>query len=141
MQDNLAEYGHTFQTKVISCLIGDKTFLGQVNDLIEPGYFESSANNWIVEKILEYHRKFKSQPTQEVFKSLLVPIEDKLLRTGIVDSLKEAYRLQNSPDLEYVKSEVIEFSRNQKMKIAILESVDLLKNNKFELIKKKLILL
>jgi len=138
MQDNLAEYGHTFQTKVISCLIGDKTFLGQVNDLIEPGYFESSANNWIVEKILEYHRKFKSQPTQEVFKSLLVPIEDKLLRTGIVDSLKEAYRLQNSPDLEYVKSEVIEFSRNQKMKIAILESVDLLKNNKFELIKKKI---
>ena len=138
MQDNLAEYGHTFQTKVISCLISDRTFLGQVNDLIEPGYFESSANNWIVEKIIEYHRKFKSQPTPEVFKSLLVPIEDKLLRIGIVDSLKEAYRLQNSPDLEYVKSEVIEFSRNQKMKIAILESVDLLKNNKFELIKKKI---
>ena len=134
--DNLSEYGHTFQTKVISCLISDRTFLGQVSDLIEPQYFESQSNNWIVEKILDYHRKFKSSPTPEVFKSLLVPIEDKLLRTGIVDGLKESYKLQNSPDLEYVKNEVIEFSKNQRMKQAILTSVDLLKSGKFDQIKK-----
>jgi len=134
--DNLSEYGHTFQTKVISCLISDKTFLGQVSDLLEPAYFESQYNNWIVEKILDYHRKFKSQPTQEVFKSLLVPVEDKLLRTGIVDGIKEAYKLQNSTDLEYVKNEVIEFSKNQRMKQAILTSVDLLKAGKFDAIKK-----
>jgi replicative DNA helicase len=138
MQDTLSEYGHTFQTKVISCLISDKAFLGQVSDLLEPGYFESQYNNWIVEKILDYHRKFKSSPTAEVFKSLLIPVEDKLLRSGIVDNLKESYKLQNSPDLEYVKNEVIEFSKNQRMKSAILESVDLLKNGKFEQIKKKI---
>jgi hypothetical protein len=126
MQDNLSEYGHTFQTKVISCLLNDKQFLGQVSDLLEPAYFESQYNNWIVERVLDYHRKFKSSPTPEVFKSLLIPVEDKLLRTGIVDNLKEAYKLQNSPDLEYVKSEVIEFSKNQRMKQAILTSVDLL---------------
>jgi replicative DNA helicase len=72
-----------------------------------------------------------------VFKSLLVPVEDKLLRTSIVDGLKEAFRLQNSPDLEYVKNETIEFCKNQKMKVAILESVDLLKAGKFDSIKKK----
>jgi replicative DNA helicase len=136
MQDTLSEYGHTFQTKVISCLISDKAFLGQVSDLLEPGYFESQYNNWIVEKILDYHRKFKSSPTAEVFKSLLIPVEDKLLRAGIVDNLKESYKLQNSPDLEYVKNEVIEFSKNQRMKQAILTSVDLLKSGKFDQIKK-----
>ena len=138
MHDNLTEYGHTFQIKVISSLLSDTQFLGQVSDLLEPGYFESQYNNWIVERILEYHRKFKSPPTTEVFKSLLVPVEDKLLHSGIADNLKEAYKLKNSPDLEYVKNEVIEFSKNQRMKCAILESVDLLKNGKFELIKKKI---
>ena len=83
--DNLAEFGHTFQTKVISSLISDRGFLQQVSDLIEPQYFESQANNWVVERILKYYNQYKSYPTQEVFKSEIVPIEDKLLRTGIVD--------------------------------------------------------
>jgi hypothetical protein len=137
MQDNLSEYGHTFQTKVISSLISDRGFLQQTSDLLEPAYFESQANNWLVDKILKYHTEYRNSPTPEVFKSLLVPVEDKLLRTSIVDGLKEALRLQNSPDLEYVKNETIEFCKNQKMKVAILESVDLLKAGKFDAIKKK----
>ena len=48
--DNLAEFGHTFQTKVISSLISDRGFLQQVSDLIEPQYFESQANNWVIWK-------------------------------------------------------------------------------------------
>lgn len=135
--DNLAEFGHTFQTKVISSLISDRGFLQQVSDLIEPQYFESQANNWLVEKILSYHTKYKSVPTPEVFKSEIISIEDKLLKTSIVDSLKEAYKFQNAPDLDYVKNTTIEFSKNQKMKVAILESVDLLKSGKFDEIKKK----
>ena len=83
MQDNLSEYGHTFQTKVISSLISDRGFLQQTSDLLEPAYFESQANNWLVDKILKYHTQYKSAPTPEVFKSLLVPVEDKLLRTSI----------------------------------------------------------
>lgn len=137
MQDNLSEYGHTFQTKVISSLISDRGFLQQVSDLIEPAYFESQANNWLVDKILSYHTKYKNIPTQEVFKSEIIPIEDKLLKTSIVDGLKEAYKLQNAPDLDYVKNTTIEFCKNQKMKVAILESVDLLKAGKFDAIKKK----
>ena len=117
--------------------MSDRGFLQQVSDLIEPQYFESQANNWLVQKILTYYTQYKSPPTPEVFKSEIVPIDDKLLRASIVDGLKEAYKLQNSPDLEYVKNITIEFCKNQKMKVAILESVDLLKSGKFDLIKKK----
>lgn len=137
MTDNFAEFGHTFQTKIITSLITDRTFLQQTCDILEPQYMESAANNWIVDKILKYYNQYKTSPTQEVFKSEIVPIEDKLLRTSIVDSLKEAYRFQNATDLDYVKNTTIEFSRNQKMKQAILESVDLLKSGKYDLIKKK----
>jgi replicative DNA helicase len=55
MHDNLSEYGYTFQLKVISSLLTDKPFLQQVSDIIDPNYFESQANNWIVEKIIEFH--------------------------------------------------------------------------------------
>jgi replicative DNA helicase len=137
MQDNLSQYGHTFQTKVITSLLNDRAFLQQVSDIIEPTYFESQANNWIVAKIMTYYEKYRTAPTAEVFKSELIQVEDKVLKSTIADSLKESAKYKESTDGEYVKSTTLEFCKNQKMKVAIIESVDLLKSGKYDLIKKK----
>ena len=137
MQDNLSQYGHTFQTKVVTSLLNDRAFLQQVSDIIEPNYFESQANSWVVEKIMSYYEKYKTAPTAEVFKSELIAVEDKVLKSTIVDALKESAKYKDSSDAEYVKSTTLEFCKNQKMKVAIIESVDLLKSGKYDLIKKK----
>jgi replicative DNA helicase len=136
MHDNLSEYGYTFQSKVITALLSDKVFLQQVSDIIEPSYFESEANNWLVGKIITYYDKYRNPPTNEVFKSELLNIDDMVLKSTIVDSLKDTEKFKESSDLEYVKSTVLDFCKNQKMKAAIIESVDLLKGGKFDLIKK-----
>lgn len=137
LQDNLSQFGHTFQQKVINLLLSDRIFLQQMSDLISPTYFESQANSWIVEKTISYYEKYRNAPTPEVFKAELVSIDDKLLVTTVVDSLKECLKIGNSTDSDFVKSATIEFCKNQKMKTAILESVDLLKLGKFDEIKKK----
>lgn len=137
MQDNLSQYGHIFQTKVISSLLNDRAFLQQVSDIIEPTYFESQANSWVVTKIMSYYEKYRTAPTAEVFKSELIDVEDKVLKSTIADSLKETAKYKDSTDAEYVKSTTLEFCKNQKMKVAIIESVDLLKSGKYDLIKKK----
>ena len=136
MHDNLSEYGYNFQSKVITALLSDKAFLQQVSDIIEPSYFESEANNWLVEKTITYYDKYRNPPTNEVFKSELLHIDDMVLKSTIVDSLKDTEKFKESSDLEYVKSTVLDFCKNQKMKAAIIESVDLLKGGKFDLIKK-----
>jgi replicative DNA helicase len=136
MHDNLSEYGYNFQSKVITALLSDKGFLQQVSDIIEPSYFESEANNWIVGKTITYYDKYRTPPTNEVFKSELLNIDDMVLKSTIVDSLKDTEKFKESSDLEYVKSTVLDFCKNQKMKAAIIESVDLLKGGKFDLIKK-----
>ena len=138
MQDNLSQYGHTFQIKVIASLISDKIFLQQVFDIIDAGYFESQANSWIVDKIVSYYQKYKQPPTSEVFKSEVLAVEDKVLKSTIADALKETAKYRESSDSEYVKNIVLEFCKNQKMKVAILESVDLLKSGKYDMIKKKI---
>lgn len=137
LQDNLSQFGHVFQQKVISLLLSDRIFLQQMSDLISPAYFESQANNWIVEKTISYYEKYRNAPTPEVFKAELISIDDKLLVTTVVDSLKECLKSVNLTDSDFVKSATIEFCKNQKMKTAILESVDLLKLGKFDEIKKK----
>lgn len=138
MQDSLADYGHSFQTKVITILLSDKAFLQQVSDIIEPYYFESQATSWLVEKILSYNNIYKNIPTSEVLKSEVLSIEDPTLKASVIKTLTDIKTNKNSTDSEYIKSIVLQFCKNQKMKGAILDSVDLLKSGNFELIKKKI---
>jgi replicative DNA helicase len=86
---------------------------------------------------MTYYEKYRTAPTAEVFKSELIQVEDKVLKSTIADSLKESAKYKESTDGEYVKSTTLEFCKNQKMKVAIIESVDLLKSGKYDLIKKK----
>ena len=56
MSDKLTNFGYGFQIKVVSSLLTDKAFLQQVTDILLPDFFESDANQWIVETINKYLR-------------------------------------------------------------------------------------
>ena len=60
MTDRLSSYGYAFQIKVITALLTDKSFLEQISDIMLSSYFESDANSWIIDTILEYHKEYKS---------------------------------------------------------------------------------
>jgi hypothetical protein len=72
MTDRLSNFGYTFQIKAITSLLTDKVYLQQISDLLLPTYFESEANHWIVETILEYSREYKASPSLEVMKVKMV---------------------------------------------------------------------
>ena len=135
MTDRLSSYGYAFQIKVITALLTDKSFLQQISDILIPGYFESDANNWIVDIILEYHRDYKSSPTLEVMKVKMEDLDHEVLKTSVIQHLKDAWRFTEAPDLEFIKEQALDFCKNQEIKKAILSSVELLKHGKYEEIK------
>src|SRR5258708_10556208 len=65
--DNLKKYGSEFQSKCLASLVTDQRFVEQIFDILTPEYFESDANKWIVEQVMEYFIKYKSFPTLQVF--------------------------------------------------------------------------
>jgi replicative DNA helicase len=138
MTDRLSNFGYTFQIKAITSLLTDKVYLQQISDLLLPTYFESEANHWIVETILEYSRQYKASPSLEVMKVKMADVENDVLKTQIVEHLKDAWKYTGADDLEFIKEQSIEFCRNQEIKKAILDSVSLLKNGKYEEIKAKI---
>ena len=135
MTDRLSSYGYAFQIKVITSLLVDKSFLQQISDIMLPTYFESDANNWIVDTILEYFKDYKSSPTLEVMKVKLEKVEHDILKEQVIAHLKDAWRYTESPDLEYIKDQAMDFCKNQEIKKAILGSVELLKNGDYDGIK------
>lgn len=132
------KFGTSFQIKIISALISDRIFLQTVYDIIKPEYFDSESNEWVVKKILSHFDEYGELPTLDVFKVEVNKIDRDVLKQSIVDNLKQVWNGLESDDLDYVKEKTLEFCKNQTFKNAILESVGLLEEGKFDIIKSKI---
>jgi hypothetical protein len=130
--DTLVKYGQSYQTKVVTSLITDCKFLEQICDITSASFFESDANRWIVGEILNYFSEFRTCPTLEVFKIKVESLDDKILKQTVIEQLRNIYTHVGADDLPYVKKEFITFAKNQKVKEALLKSVEYLKAGKYE---------
>tara|TARA_Y100000992_G_scaffold301209_1_gene271540 strand:+ start:9214 stop:10572 length:1359 start_codon:yes stop_codon:yes gene_type:complete len=133
--DNLSKFGQSFQSKVVSALLTDEKFLDTLSEITSPKFFESEANKWIIDEILEYHNEFRKPPTMDVFKGQLSKVDNDVLKTTIVEQLRHVFTQVGNVDLDYIKKEFTSFCRNQNLKGVILASVDLLKAGNFDRIK------
>ena len=138
MTDKLNEYGKTFQIKAIAAMFVDRSFLQQIADIIRPDYFDSESNIWILEVVLSHFAQYKSPPSKDVLKVRITDVSDDVLKTAILEHLKDVFRYMESDDLDFVKHEILKFCKNQEIKHAIQESVQLLQNGNYDAIKTKI---
>lgn len=133
--DNLKKFGSDFQQKCLSALVSDKSFMERINDIVESHFFESDSYQWICQQAISYFYEYKTLPTLTVFKVKIDAIENELLKSTIIDSLKLVYSKIDAIDLDFVKEQFLEFCKNQTLKKAILDSVDFLNSGQYEKIK------
>jgi len=128
----LNQYGVGFQVKVLSSLLKHKEFVQNINDIIEPSFFDSPAHQWIVTEVLRYYYKYHTTPTPEALAVEVKKIENEVLRVSVADQVKESLKASNE-DQEYVEQEFSNFCKNQQLKKALLSSVELLSDpNRFD---------
>lgn len=135
--DNLKKFGSEFQIKCISGLVSDRPFIERLTDIVEPEFFENEAHRWIVKQSISYFNEYRDLPTLNVFKVQLESVTNEALKASIVNNLKVVYQKMNDGDLTYIKEQFLEFCKNQKLKNAINEAVDLLVTGEYEKIKSK----
>ena len=133
--DNLAKFGLDFQVKIIAGILTDKVFLERVVDIIDIEAFEHEAHRWILKEIIQYHIQYKDLPTFQVFKVRIVTIENEEFKASVKDQLGSVHGKISEKDLQFVREQFLEFCKNQKLKSAIMDSVDHLKTGEYEKIK------
>ena len=131
---SIDEYGSIFQMKVISSLLTHKEFLQNINDVLDDGDFSNPAHKWIINEILNYYDKYHTTISMDVLKVEMKKIENDVLKVSIKEQLREAYKA-DIDDLTYVQEEFSAFCKNQQLKKALLNSVDLLKAGDYDSIK------
>tara|TARA_R110001592_G_scaffold142319_1_gene364344 strand:+ start:1365 stop:2744 length:1380 start_codon:yes stop_codon:yes gene_type:complete len=127
----LSQYGPHFQVKVIHSLLKNKKFLRNIRDVILPSYFQNEAHKWLVKSCLQHFDKFHAIPTLDSLKIEVKKLDNEILKTAIIDQLKEVYKTVNE-DQEYVEQEFSSFCKNQALRNALLKSVELLETGMFD---------
>lgn len=132
--DDIQRYDTNFQIKCISCILSDQSFIERIYDILDVNFFENDAQRWIVSTTVEYFLQYKTLPTLDVFKIKIDSIDNEVLRTATISNLKAVYMKMNSSDISFIKNVFLEFCKNQKMKQAIVASVDLLERGDYNTI-------
>jgi len=137
MANKLSDYGYTFQVKFISSLMSDKQFLERTHDILDEEYFENESIKWLISECKKYFVKYKKQITFDILKIKLSNIENDILQSTVVETLRDVYKYIEDSSLDFIKDETLNFLKNQTLKRAIIKSVDILQSsdNDFESIK------
>ena len=123
---NISEFGYSFQTKFLVCLMTDKLFLEQIHDILDAKYLGNDAFRWVLKEIHKYYNDYKDTITMEVFKIKIGEIETENLQVNVKEVLKDVFKNTEASDLEYVKDKALDFHKSQVLKDAIIKSAQIL---------------
>jgi len=126
--DKLNEFGHTFQVKSIASLMKNQTFLEQIHDILDEKHYDSDSLKWIIKECKNYFDEYKKTITLDVFKVKTQEVENDVLKLSIVENLKEVMKYMEAPDLDFIQDKSLDFFKNQTLKNAILESVEIMES-------------
>lgn len=131
--DTLLSFGTAFQTKTITTLIKDQKFLEQIQDIVEEKYYDSDAHKWLIKVIKDYFGEYKKPPTMDVFRlELEKRVTSEVMKKTIIETLRNVYQNFEATDLQYVQENFLNFAKDQTMKQALFEAVDMVNIKKYE---------
>jgi len=128
VRDRLQDFGYNFQIKSIVCLMKDSNFIEQIIDILDDNHYDNDALKWIVKNCKEYFLKYKKPITLDAFKVCVSDIDNDILKTTVMENLKEVFKHMEAVDLDFVQDQVLDFFKNQTIKSAILQSVEILES-------------
>lgn len=115
-------------------------FANQVGEVLDINFFELKYLRLFVQEIYDFKIEFKTYPTKQTLESIFnTKYKDEIEPS--IKQLKDFFCRctsgeNNNINKDYVKSKALEFCKKQKLKEAMIKSVDLLKKSSYEEIKK-----
>jgi len=139
-RENFSKWGKSFQEDLCQLILVDRPFADQIFEVLDVDFLELKHLRVFVRLIKNYRNKYNVHPTQKTMLSVL--------RTELVDEpdtikirIRDYFAHTISTRLEiegaeYIKDVALDFCRKQKLKEALIKSVELINNSSFDEVSK-----
>ena len=131
---NFSKYGKQFQESLAQMIMEDRPFADQIEEVLETSFFELKYLRVFVAKLFNYRKKYNVHPTDKILAAVL--------RTELEshnDTLQKQVRdyfaricISRVQDEKYIKETALDFCKKQKLKEALMRSVDLIENSSYD---------
>ena len=133
---NFSKYGKSFQEKLVQLILQERIFADQIWEVLDINFLELRYLQTFVRKIFDYKEKYGVHPSPSIVATILrteMEDEDEVVQKQIRDFFARISTGDIEVDgAEYIKEVALDFCRKQKLKSAILKSVDLIQKSSFE---------
>lgn len=135
---DFSRYGKSFQEGLVQLILEEREFADQISEVLDINFLELEYLKMFVSKLLKYRNKYSKHPSREALVTILrteYANEDEVAYNQLMDYCKKI-DIHEVTDVEYIKEISLEFCRKQKLKEAMIESVNLLQACSFDEISK-----
>lgn len=127
------KFGENFQTKILFHIVTDKGFALQVMDILDPDFFSNESYVEISNMIIDWNEKYNTIPSFDNLETLVkTKTEDEIQRDYLLTLIDTIRKHVDVSDKDFVVDETVKFCKQQAMRNAILNSVDLLKREEYD---------
>jgi replicative DNA helicase len=137
--DTFSKFGKSFQEKLVKTILFDRNFANQMEEVLDTNYLELKYLQVFVDLMFQ-HKQSYPHPTYEAMVSVVrtqtEDYSDSIIKQVIDFMARIKSNTIGDEDEEYVKEKSLDFCKKQKLKEAILKSVDLLQSQSFDQIQK-----
>jgi len=139
-QENFAKFGKSFQEDLCHLLLIDRPFADQMFEVLDLNFLELRHLRVFVQKISSYREKYGVHPTQKIMSSVLrtqLVEQSESIKIRIRDYYARVLATNGEPDsAEYTKDIALDFCKRQKLKEALITSVDLIERSSYDEVSK-----
>lgn len=138
MPEDFAKFGKHFQEAMVQIMLEDRPYCDQITEVLDTSFFELAYLQVFVDKILSYRSKYQVHPTYKTMISILrteLESENDALQTQVKDFFSRIHS-NDIQDTDYIKDTSLDFCRKQKLKGALMETIDLMQSSSFDEISK-----
>jgi len=131
---SFSKYGKQFQESLAQLIMEDRPFADQIEEVVDTSFFELKYLRVFVSKLFEYRAKYGVHPTDKILATVL--------RTELEnhsDAVQKQVRdffarisIDGITDEKYIKETSLDFCKKQKLKEALMTSVDLIQNSSYD---------
>ena len=136
-KNDFSRYGKAFQEGLVQLIIEDRSFADQITEVLDINFLELEYLRVFVSKLMRYRHKYGKHPSSQALLTIFKTedIGDEVAEKQLFEYCNRI-EVNEITDAEYIKEVSLEFCRKQKLKEAMIESVNLLQACSFDEISK-----
>jgi len=133
-QTSFSKYGKRFQESLAQLIMEDRPFADQVEEVLNTSFFELKYLRVFTQKLFDYRRKYGVHPSNDIV-ATVIRTELENHSEAVQKQVRDYFArtcIRTIEDEKYIKETALDFCKKQKLKEALMKSVDLIQNSSYD---------